>query len=312
MNDKTNAEAVTLNDSDRLTKFILERPGLRGVRVHLDKTWQEILARREDLAAAQALLGEAIAATAMLTGHIKVEGRLSLQLRSSGTLRTLFTECTAAGTLRGIIQTEDQSDFQLQRISLQNDLSDDALLAITIESPQSNDTVHRYQGLVPLEAEQLSGALEDYFEQSEQLPTRIFLFANSHFAAGLMLQKLPGESPDEEDWNRVSHLFETLTSQELLELSADTLLHRLFHEEGLRILEEKPLAFACSCSQERVEAMLLALGEEEALAAIQPNGEATITCEFCGKNYSFSKSNISNLFELNIENVAEMPSTRLH
>jgi len=284
------------NDRDQLTRFLIEGAGVRGVRVHLQDTWHQIRERAEYPQAAAELLGEAAAAAALFTGHAKVDGRLSVQLRGDGALRTLFAECTAAGTLRGIAQLADEGEVSRDLTRL----GPDAILAITIENPSIDGRdPTRYQGLVALESDSLAGAFEGYFRQSEQLPTRLLLATDERHAAGLMLQKLPGDDGDDDGWARACALFDTLSPRELLEWSADDLLTRLFHEDGVQLLGRKPLRFACSCSRERVEAMLVSLGEVEAEAAADAaGGEANIRCEFCGHSYRFGKEEIASLFSV--------------
>jgi molecular chaperone Hsp33 len=128
------------------------------------------------------------------------------------------------------------------------------------------------------------------------LPTRLLLAVDGDAAAGLMLQKLPGDSGDSDGWNRATALFDTLGPAELLDLPAPTLLRRLFHEEGVELLGDRPLRFGCSCSRDRVSAMLQSLGEEEATAALV-DGEAMVRCEFCGDRYLYSPDEIAALFE---------------
>jgi molecular chaperone Hsp33 len=263
------------------------------VRVHLEDTWQQIRSRAEYPAAAAELLGEAAVAAALFTGHAKVDGRLSVQLRGHGALRTLFAECTAAGTLRGIAQLADEGAVSRDL----RDLGPEAMLAITIENPSRDGREPmRYQGLVALESDSLAGAFEDYFRRSEQLPTRLLLAADETAAAGLMLQKLPGDAGDDDGWARAGALFDTLSPRELLDWTGDQLVTRLFHEDGVQILGARPLGFACSCSRERVEAMLTSLGHEEAHAALA-DGEAVVRCEFCGQSYRFSPDQIAGLFQ---------------
>lgn len=284
---------MTPHDSDRLTRFLLPEAGVRGVRVHLDDTWRQIRERGDYPPAVSELLGEACAAAALFTGHAKVQGRLSIQLRGDGALRTLFTECTAAGTLRGIARTADDADDAPRDLRA---LGDGSVLAITIENPGATGREPvRYQGLVPIESEALASAFEGYFDQSEQLPTRLLLAADFDAAAGLMLQKLPGDAGDADGWNRANALFDTLGSRELLELAGQSLLHRLFHQEQVQLLGERPLSFACSCSRERVGAMLESLGAEEAYAALV-EGEASIDCEFCGRTYRFDRDDLDTIF----------------
>ena len=295
----------TPEDTDRLTRFLLPRAGVRGVRVCLHEAWQQVHSHGDYPASVEEMLGEATAAAALFTGHAKVEGRLSVQLRGHGALRTLFAECTAAGTVRGIARLAEDGDAAPVSRDLRL-LGPDTVLAITIENPghAGRDPV-RYQGLVPLEADSLSGAFEDYFRQSEQLPTRILLAADGDRAAGMMLQKLPGDEGDLDGWNRAGALFDTLTPAELLDLPATELLHRLFHEEAPELLGERPLRFACSCSRERVEGMLQSLGIDEARAAVI-DGAARVQCEFCGQRYRFEPTEVEALFR-QPETTAEAP-----
>ena len=278
--------------TDALTRFLLPAAGVRGVAVRLDETWRTVAGRADYPASARELLGEASAAAVLFTGHTKVDGRLSIQLRSQGSLRSLFAECTAAGTVRGIAQVSPHQDAPRDL----RDLGNDALLAITIENPGLDPREpQRYQSLVGLEASRLAEAFEDYFRQSEQLPTRLLLAADGDQACGLMLQKLPGDEGDDDGWNRAGALFDTLGEVELLATPVPDLLHRLFHEESLQILTQRPIRFGCSCSRERVESMLQSLGEEEATAALA-DGVAEVRCEFCGQEYRFSTLQIAELF----------------
>ena len=277
---------------DTLTRFLIEDTGIRGVLVSLDATWQEIRARATYPDAVAHLLGEAAAAAALFCGHVKVDGRLSLQLRGTGALRTLFAECTSQGTLRGLARHEGDLPAALGP----RDFGEGSMLAITIETlPPGQREVQRYQGLVGLQEDTLSEALTAYFRQSEQLPTALLLAADGSRAAGLLLQLLPDADREGDGWARVEALFGTLGSAELLAGPDTDLLWRLFHEDGVRLLPEQPLRFACSCSQARVEDMLRGLGETEALAAAE-SGEAQIHCEFCGKEYRLAKDEIRALF----------------
>lgn len=279
--------------SDLLARFLLPAAGVRGVHVRLGQAWREILSHGTYPATAARLLGEASVASALFTGHTKVDGRLSIQLRSSSALRALFSECTSAGTLRGIVQLNDGGDAP----ATLSGLGDDALLAITIENPGLDSREpQRYQSLVALTGDSLDEAFEDYFRHSEQLPTRLLLASDGKHAAGLLLQKLPGDEGDEDGWVRAGALFDTLGRDELLALPGSELLHRLFHEENPQLVGDKALRFGCSCSRERVSSMLQSLGEEEARAAAEPTGQVEVRCEFCGQEYHFPLAEIGVLF----------------
>ena len=301
--DSSARPVSTVPAADHLLRFLLPAAGVRGVVVRLDDTWQAIASRAAYPVAASELLGEAAAASALFTGHAKVDGRLSVQLRSAGAIRTLFAECTAAGTLRGIVRLDPDAPWRSRDL---RELGPDALLAITIENPAlgGGDPI-RYQGLVALESDRLDHAFEDYFRQSEQLPTRLLLACDGERAAGLMLQKLPGDEGDGDGFRRIGALFDTLSAGELLALPPAELIHRLFHEEQPELVGHKPLHFGCSCSAARVEAMLVSLGAEEAHAAVDAGGgEARITCEFCGQEYRFERGHIDQLLR---REAAEVP-----
>lgn len=278
--------------TDLLHRFLLERSGLRGVLVRLDESWQTIRARADYPAALLGLLGETVAASALLTGHAKVDGRLSIQLKGHGALRTLFAECTHAGTLRGLAHWVEPLPAALTP----RELGEDATLAITIESaPRREREPMRYQGLVALDADSLGAALEGYFGQSEQLPTRLLLSADAGIAAGILLQQLPGSIEDPDAWPRAQALFDTLGGAELRETAPEDLLYRLFHQEDVRLLGSQPLRFGCSCSRERVASMLVSLGREEAFAALQDD-VVEVTCEFCNQRYRFDPVDLEQLF----------------
>lgn len=298
--------AQSTADQGRLDIFLLPDAGVRGAHVRLGQAWREVIARSDAPAPLQPLLGEAIAATGLLTAHTKVDGRLSVQLRSTSALRSLFAECTAARSVRGLVRIDEEASVDAAS-DIARDLTrlgDDAVMAITVENPTASGEPMRYQGMVPLESATLAGAFEDYFRQSEQLPTRLLLAADGEHATGLLLQKLPGDEGDVDGWNRVEQLFATLSSEELQAVDGGTLLHRLFHQEGLQILGERELHFGCSCSRERVAEVLRTLGQEQAMAAVDAgsDGQAEIRCEFCGQRYHFDAAQVSALFEAPVAN----------
>ncbi|MCB1568004.1 MAG: Hsp33 family molecular chaperone HslO [Xanthomonadales bacterium] len=278
--------------SDVLHRFLIDGTPVRGVLVRLDESWNAIRGRCEYPPAVAKLLGEAMAAVALFGGHTKVEGRLSLHLKGGQSLRTVFAEYRQPGVLRGLAHWHDPMPAELSP----RQFGSDALLAITVEAevPGQDEPV-RYQGLVDLDAPTLAQACERYFSQSEQLPTRLILLEHGEHVVGLLLQVMPGADSDDALWTELGALLDTLSAQELVELPAETLLYRLFHERGVRLLAEQSLAFDCTCSRERVAQMLRGLGEDEATAALQ-DGYATVACEFCGQAYRFDAIDIRTLF----------------
>jgi molecular chaperone Hsp33 len=268
-------------------RFLLERAGVRGVLVRLGPAWREVAGRADYPPVLHALLGQAMAASAMLAGSIKLDGALSIELKSAGSLRLLFAECSDQDRLRGLARWDAPLPQPLALDELPG-----AIMAITIGNV---DRGQRYQGLVDLRHAGMAEALEGYFVQSEQLPARILLAADGDCAVGLMLQKIPDEGGsdaerDEDGWNRIVHLTATLGVEELLSTAPERLLHRLYHDEAMQLSEPRPLAFGCSCSRERVASMLRSLGRQEVDAALAArNDEIEVICEFCAQRYYFDR-----------------------
>lgn len=285
----TDSLVETLVSDDVLHRFMLEKAGVRGVLVRLGHSWQEIASRVEYPDGLRSTLGQAVAASALLTGNIKFEGALSLEFKSKGAVRLLFAETTDQGRVRGLAR------FDADAVSDGVDLGalDEAMLAITVGHAEKG----RYQGVVTLDGtSSISEALEGYFDRSEQLPARILLAADGDHAVGLMLQPVPGEGghsaadADDDAWDRVGHLTATLGAREMLSARPEELLYRLYHEEEVRLYDPRPLAFGCTCSRERVEGMLRALGRDEVHATLDDrNGEIEVICEFCATRYTFDR-----------------------
>lgn len=290
---------------DVLHRFMLERAGVRGVLVRLGAAWREVAGRSAYPAALRSVLGQTLAASALLTGNIKLEGALSVELKSTGPLRLLFAECTDQGRLRGLARWSDPLPETLDLAALPS-----AIMAITIGHAERGQ---RYQGLVDLQHADLASALENYFSQSEQLPARIVVAADGEHAVGLMLQKLPDEGgidavQDEDAWTRIQHLTATLGQEELLSTAPEQLLYRLYHEESVRLFEPRPLAFGCSCTRERVEAVLRSLGRDEVEAALDAReGEIEVICEFCAQRYTFDRVDAEHLLSASPQ--ASAPTT---
>lgn len=280
-------------DNDVLQRFLLPAAGVRGALVRLGASWHAAAARQAYPPALRILLGESLAAAALMTANIKFEGSLSLQLKGTAVPSLLFAECTDAGRLRGLARW-DAAAAVPDSIDLGAQVG--AVLAITIGSAEGQ----RYQGLVELAAPRLATVLEGYFERSEQLPARVQLAVAGDVAAGLLLQRMPGEGGhdggDADGWNRVLQLAATLGDAELLATAPVTLLHRLFHEEAPQLFAPRALAFGCSCSRSRVADVLRSLGRAEVEAALDANhGEVEVVCEFCAARYVFDRVDAESL-----------------
>lgn len=277
--------------SDLLQRFVIENAGVRGVLVQLDEVWAQAQWSADYPLGVASLLGRSLVAAALMTGTIKFRGRLSIQLRSEESLRLLFVECSDEGALRGLARWDETSDV-LPTLPV------GALLAITIEHANSDK---RQQGLIAPEGGDLEAAFEHYFDQSEQLPTRIMLVERHGRCAGMLLQPLAvdaasGKRRDEDGWNRVGHLLSTLSPEELVSLPPNELLLRLFHEEGVRVFDPQPLKFQCSCSRTRVASMLRSLGKAEVEATLASEGSIGVICEFCNRDFRFDAIDAAELF----------------
>ncbi len=279
-------------DQDTFQKFLFEELQIRGEWVRLGNSFQQATKNMSYPPEVKTLLGETLAASVLLTGTLKFDGRLSIHARGEGPLSLLMAETTNLKTFKGVAHW--QGDLK-EGLPLKDYLGN-AQLVITIDPDRGN----RYQGIVPLERETLSECLEQYFELSEQLDSYILLGADEQGCFGLLLQKLPDyrEIEDQDAWDRVTHLAKTLSADEMVSTDNETLLMRLFHEEKLICYEVEPVEFQCSCSRERTAASIQSLGEEEALDILEHEAEITVDCQFCAARYTFDRRDVQNLFDL--------------
>ncbi|GGE62239.1 33 kDa chaperonin [Streptosporangium jomthongense] len=274
---------------DQFQRFIFEHSQVRGAWVQLGESYREITNQAPYPESIRGLLGEALVASIVMSSSLKFEGTLSIQAQGEGPLRTLMAECSNERQIRGLARFDEHA---VAEDSFHN-LLGNGRMAITITPREGN----RYQGVVPRERDSLAGCLEEYFERSEQLPTSLFLFADDQGAAGLMLQRLPGATEeDNELWERVNHLARTVEAAELLELDSETLLHRLFNEETVRLFGAENVAFKCSCSRDRTLAALEAIGKDECYSILEEQGAIDMDCQFCHAHYRFDRNDIDHLF----------------
>lgn len=276
--------------SDQITRFVVENTGVRGHLVQLRASWQAVLQHSQGGPHARSLLGQALAAMSLLSATLKFQGHMILQIRGTGPLTMLVAQATAERTLRGLVRGSEPTDTSA---SLADQFAAKHLL-ITIDSGK---TTQPYQGIVPLQGNTLQSALQGYFDRSEQLPTQLWLSANNETAAGLLLQKMPGKADDEDGWNRLITLADSLQDEELLQLDSETVLTRLYHQESVRTFDPEPLRFQCGCSRQKSREIIRSLGQQEAEEILQEQGYLGIHCEFCDADYRFDAVDISALFQ---------------
>jgi molecular chaperone Hsp33 len=287
-----------MHDRDTLHRFLFDHFPIRGHLVHLDAAWRALIEHREYPDTIRETLGEAVVASLLLAATIKFDGVLSLQLRGDGPMHLLLAQCTSGLGVRGLARYREGAGAA-QKIS---ELIGNGNLTVTLET---DDGAQRYQGVVPIEGERLADSLQAYFQNSEQLPTRLWLHADAQGASGMLLQKLPGSSSlppadaalVEDAWRRVQLVADTLTPEELRTLADAEILHRLFNEDDLRLFEPSPVYFRCRCSRERVASMLQGLGEAETRSVIAERGKVEVHCDFCNRAYVFDAVDVEQLFK---------------
>ena len=278
---------------DTLQRFLFENAAMRGNIVQLDASWQAILNHHDYPEIVRDSLGQMLVASILLSATLKYNSRIIMQIQGDGVIPMMVTECTSERAIRAIAHF-DESLAENSTNKKLNELVGNGKLVITLEPQQGYE---RYQSIVELTGETLADALMHYLESSEQLDTRLFLFASNQYAAGLLVQKLPEESSSDKDaWERIGILSETISAEEILQLSPQDVIHRLYHEEDIRVFESEPVFFRCSCSKERVANMLQTIGYEEVKNILEEQGEIDVACEFCNHKYSFDAIDIEQLF----------------
>jgi len=279
---------------DHLHTFTFDRAPVQGRIVRLTDTWQAIRTRHRYPPNAERLLGEMVAIVAMLAHGIKFDGSVILQTRGLGTIRTAMAECIDRRQLRGIVRSGEPRDDGATVVN-------GAQLAITLKPHRGE----MYQGIVPMERPSIAHAVEGYFANSEQLPTRIWVAASPKAVAGLLLQRMPdarvaGLDPihaTDDEWVRLQSLGAEVDTTDLLDQPVERLLLQLFAAESVRLQPARPLEFGCSCSRERTANALRIMGRDEVEDILAQEGLIDVTCEFCGAHYLYDGIDARLLFE---------------
>ena len=312
---------------DTLRRFLLAGAPVRGESVSLDASWREVADRHAFPRSVRDRLGELCAAALLLSASLKFDGALILQIHGDGPVSLLVVECEADGTFRATAKLRDGAacpeDADLAALV---NAHGRGRFVLTLDPRTDSPNRQPYQGIVPFEGRTVAEVLERYMERSEQVPTRLWLAADEVRATGLLLQRLPSEGghawtpgpadrdseapkgaapppsaldADEEadeGWNRMQRLADTITRDELLTLPSETVLRRLFWQEPLRGLDLRRPRFACTCSREKVAAMLRMLGREEIESIVAEQGTVGVRCEFCNSPYEFDAIEGAELF----------------
>ena len=270
--------------TDQLSRYTFEEHDVRGELVQLTSSYQTLLRGHDYPAPVQELLGQMMAAVSLLTATLKFEGHIAVQLQGDGPLNFIAVNGNHNQELRGIARLRAEIDSA----DLQSMIGKGQLI-ITL----TPDTGERYQGVVSASADSIAAMLEDYFEQSEQLHTRVWLHADGEHAAGMLLQRLPATGMDLTGFEHLATLTNTTTAKEIFTLPAEELLHRLYHEEQVHLYPSQEVTFVCGCSRERTLEALASVSPEEIQEILAEEGEIMMTCDYCLTEYRFSPSDFN-------------------
>jgi len=307
---------------DTLERFLLRGAPVRGEAVSLDASWREVSKRHAFPRSVRERLGELCAAGLLLSASLKFDGALILQIHGDGPVALLVVECGSDGGFRATAKLREgepcPEDADLATLV---NAHGRGRFVVTLDPRTDSPNRRPYQGIVPFEGSTVAEVLERYMARSEQVPTRLWLAADERRAAGLLLQRLPDEGgrapawapgpaddgtaaarpapaaePDDDGWNRLQKLADTVTRTELLSLPLATVLRRLFWQEPLHGLDSRAPRFECSCSRDKVIAMLRMLGQAEIETIVSERDAVEVRCEFCGTPYRFDAVDAARLF----------------
>ena len=277
-------------------RFLFEGLDIRGAVVHLGEVWQQMQAGRDYQPTVAQLLGEMAAVTALIGAQLKQPGRLTFQLRGGGPIQLLVMDCNEQLQMRGMARSNPVVLPAPVPELLGAHLGGQLMLSLDLPNARQP-----YQSYVPLVGDSTSAIFEHYLEQSEQQASRLFLSAGPKSAACLFLQKMPdADVHDPDGWDRITHLASTVKTQELLELDAESLLTRLFHEDmekhGIRIYDPLPVVYHCPENWDKVRDMIRSIGRQDAESILAEHGEIVIRDDICNREYRFSPEDVAALF----------------
>lgn len=275
---------------DQIVPFTFERLPVRGEIISLTRSWRRMLENRAYEPIVRDTLGHAAAATALIAQSLKFDGAITLQVQGRGDLRMLVMQCSSELELRGLATPAPEVSA-----TTFDELMQSAHCAITIDAGE-----RPYQGIVEVNRDSLAASLEHYFARSVQVPSHVALVSSATQSGGLLLQQMPGEHIDEDDWHRLGLLAGTLALADFGRGSGLELVGRLFAEDDVRVYTGRPVTFRCRCSRRRTEDVLRMLGREEVESALEEQGRLDVTCEYCGRRRSFDAVDASRLFADNV------------
>lgn len=274
---------------DQMHRYLFENYAVRGELVTVSDTWKQIINGHDYPQPVQKVLGELLVATSLLTATLKFDGDITVQLQGDGPLNLAVINGNNRQEMRGVARLKGDI---APECSLK-EMVGNGYLIITITPAQGE----RYQGVVGLEGETLAECLEDYFMRSEQLPTRLFIrtgeVEGQPGAGGILLQVLPAQDANPDDFTHLATLTETIKTEELLGLPANEVLWRLYHQEEVTLYDPQDVSFHCTCSHERCGEVLLTLPEAEVDQILAEDGKIDMHCDYCGNHYIYDAVDIA-------------------
>lgn len=283
MTDNTN--------TDLLHRYLFEQYHVRGELVQVNESYNAMLANHNYPDVVKRILGELLSATCLLTATLKFEGDISVQIQGDGPLSYAVVNGNHKQQMRAVARFDDNiTEGTIP------ELIGKGYMVITI----TPDGGEKYQGVAPLEHDSLAKCIEHYFASSEQLSTRVWLSCsvtdNDNKAAGMLLQVLPVEDKAEQDFQHLEALTATITDEEMLNLPAEQVLIRLYHEDNPKLFEPQAVTYECGCSRAKTGDAILKLSHQDAKALIAERGNIEIICQFCLTQYLFDAIDVEALF----------------
>ncbi|WP_145490270.1 Hsp33 family molecular chaperone HslO [Yersinia aleksiciae] len=293
-----------MSNHDQLHRYLFANHAVRGELVSVNETYQQVLANHDYPPAVKKLLGEMLVATSLLTATLKFDGDITVQLQSTdGPLTLAVINGNNQQEMRGVARFKGEISDE----STLKEMVGNGYLVITI-TPAKGE---RYQGVVALEGETIGACLESYFMQSEQLPTRLFIrtgeVEGKAAAGGMLLQVMPAQERNEDEFDHLAQLTTTIKAEELFTLPANEVLYRLYHQEEVTLYEPQNVSFRCTCSRERCADALVTLSEDDIDEMLAQDGNIDMHCEYCGSHYLFDAVDIAS-----IKNGNSAPSEQIH
>ena len=284
--------STDISTTDTLNRYLFDNMHVRGELVQLSKSYQSIIKNHNYPVGVRLLLGELMAATCLFTATLKFEGDITVQLQGDGPVGYMSVNGDNNQKMRGIAKLDKNLSTQDINATSLHDLIGKGTMVITVRPTQGE----AYQGVVALEKATLAECLAHYFEVSEQIPTKIWLFSDDEKqqVAGSLVQLLPdgdgsaeNVAKQQSDFEHLSQLTNTIQPDEIFSLEAQALLYRLYHQEKVSLFDPQPVSYPCGCSANKCLAAIAQVEPSEIEAILAEQGKMSMTCDYCLTTYDF-------------------------